>query len=173
MNFARTTTALALLAAIASTAHADPATTRDQTKAEFLDAVRRGDVYAAGDSGMKLNELYPQRYPRTVSAAPKTRAEVKAELAEAMRDGTMVAAGEGGLALREELPQRYPAVAVAVGRSRADVKAETREAIRTGDMFAAGEGLKFNEEHPRRSTDRATYTAQAGATQVAASGPVR
>lgn len=33
-------------------------------KDHFQEAVRTGDLPAPGDSGLKLNELYPQRYAR-------------------------------------------------------------------------------------------------------------
>jgi Tat protein secretion system quality control protein TatD with DNase activity len=160
MKLARTATWL-LLAAIASAAHAEAPKTREQVKAELKEAIRTGDVLAGGDTGLKMNELYPQRYPH-VAAETKTRAEVQAELAAAMRDGTMVAAGEGALTLRDEFPQRFPAVAVAPGRTREEVVAETREAISNGDMFAAGEGgMKLSEEFPERyAKQRALYTAQ-------------
>jgi hypothetical protein len=160
MTFARTATWL-LLAAITSAAHAEAPKTREQVKAELKEAIRTGDVLAGGDSGLKMNELYPQRYPR-VGAETKARAEVQAELAAAMRDGTLVPAGEGAMSLRDEFPQRFPAVAITPGRTREEVVAETREAIRNGDMVAAGEGeMKLNEEFPHRyAKQRALYTAQ-------------
>ena len=163
MKLARTAAPLLFLVAIASTAHAEAPKTREQVKAELREAIRTGDVFAGGDSGLKLNELYPQRYPSVAVVETKTRAQVQAELADAIRAGTMVAAGEGGLTLRDEFPQRYPQVAAAPGRTREEVIAETREAIRTGDMYAAGEGaMKLNEETPQRyARQRALYTAQA------------
>ena len=36
--------------------------TREQVKAELAEATRTGDIIAPGESGLKLNELYPQRY---------------------------------------------------------------------------------------------------------------
>jgi hypothetical protein len=163
MNLVHTTAALLVLTALASTAHAEAPKTREQVKAELREAIRTGDMLATGDSGLKLNELYPDRYPHVAAVAAKTRAEVQSELAEAVRAGTMVAAGEGGLTLRDEFPQRYPAVAVAPGRTREEVVAETREAIRNGDMVAAGEGaMKLNEELPQRfARQRPLVTAQA------------
>jgi hypothetical protein len=174
MRLTRPATGL-LLAAIAFVVHAEAPKTREQVKAELKEAVRTGDVYAGGDSGLRLNELYPQRYPRIVPESAKTRAEVQAELAAAMREGTIVPAGEGGMSLRNLFPQRYPAVAVAPGRTREQVVAETREAIRNGDMYAAGEGvMKLNEEFPGRyARQRATYTAQLQRTDVAASAAAR
>lgn len=174
MTLARTTISLLLLAAIASAAHAEAPKTREQVKAELREAIRTGDVFATGDSGLKLNQLYPQRYTHAAVAEGKTRAEVKAELDDAIRAGTTVAAGEG-LSLREEFPARYPTVAAAAGRSRDDVKAETLAAIRAGDMVAAGEGdRKLNEEYPQRyAKARAVHTAQAWPAQMAASAVAR
>jgi hypothetical protein len=149
MRLTRTATCL-LLAAIASVAHAESPNTREQVKAELQEAIRTGDVYAGGDSGLKMNELYPQRYPH-VAAQTKSRGEVQAELAAARRDGTMVAAGEGLMTLRDEFPQRYPAVDAAPGRTREEVVAETRAAIRNGDMVPAGEGgMTLSQEFPQR-----------------------
>jgi Tat protein secretion system quality control protein TatD with DNase activity len=161
MNLARTATPWLLLAAIASVAHAEAPKTREQVKAELKEAIRTGDVLAGGDSGLKMNELYPQRYPH-VAVETKTRAEVKTELAAAMREGTIVPAGEGGMTLRDEFPQRYPTVAVAPGRTREEVVAETLQAIRNGDMVAAGEGgMTLSQEFPQRyAKQRALYAAQ-------------
>ena len=161
MNLARTATPWLLLAALASVAHAEAPKTREQVQAELKEAIRTGDVLAGGDSGLKMNELYPRRYPH-VAVETKTRAEVKTELAAAMREGTIVPAGEGGMTLRDEFPQRFPAVAVVPGRTREEVVAETREAIRNGDMVAAGEGgMTLSQEFPQRyAKQRALYAAQ-------------
>ena len=89
--------------------------TRAQVKAELAAATRSGDVVAVGESGLKANELFPQRFPAPVaSAEAKTRAEVKLELAEAIRNGDMVPAGEGGPRPNEGFAPRY---ANAKGRS--------------------------------------------------------
>ncbi len=42
--------------------------TRAQVKAELADALRSGDVVAGGESGQKLNEMFPARYSK--EAAP-------------------------------------------------------------------------------------------------------
>jgi len=158
----RTVLCIALLAASASGANAQ--TTRAEVRAAYAEAVRTGDVMAPGDSGLKLNELYPQRYPRAPAASGRTREEVKAELAQAVREGDVVAAGELELTARELHPERYPAAqVVALGKTRAQVKAETREAIATGDMFASGEGqARLNEQYPQRyARARALLAARA------------
>ena len=151
MNIARTTISLVLLAALGTAAQAQSQMTREQVKAELADAIRTGDILAPGDSGLKLNELYPQRYPHPAAAPTPTRAQVKAELAAAIRSGDMLADGDSGLQLNEEFPQRYPAVVATPGKTRAEVRAELAEAIRTGDIAANNDlGLKLNEEFPQR-----------------------
>lgn len=152
MKLARTSLALLLLATLgAHGANAQSALTREQVKAELAEAIRTGNMLASGETGLKLNELYPERYPKPAVQLGQTRDQVKAELAEAIRTGELISTGELGLKLNEEFPQRYPAVAVAAGKTREQVKAETAEAIRTGDIVAAGElGLKMNELYPAR-----------------------
>jgi lambda repressor-like predicted transcriptional regulator len=152
MNFARTTVALLLLTTIAvHGANAQTTMTREQVKAELAEAIRTGNIPANGDSGLMLNELFPQRYPARDAQASRTREQVKAELAEAVRTGNMIAIGELGMKANEAFPNRYPPVAVAAGKTREQVKAETAEAIRTGDIIASGElGLKLNELYPQR-----------------------
>lgn len=61
--------------------------TRDQVRAELVEAQRTGDILAFGNSGKNLNELYPNRYPVKAVAQGKTREQVRAELAQAQRSG--------------------------------------------------------------------------------------
>jgi len=170
MKPTHTSIALLLLAALGTTAQAQSEKTREQVKAELAEAIRTGDVLAPGETGMKLNELYPQRYAKPAAQAGLTRDQVKAELAEAIRTGDMLASGESGLKLNEAFPQRYPAVTVAAGKTREEVRTETAEAIRTGDMVAAGEsGLKLNQLYPQHYARKlGTYTAQAPSSLPAA-----
>ena len=65
-NFPRATSALFLLAALGAAAHADGGMTRAQAKAELAEAMRTGNMLAAGESGMTLRDLNPQRYPAPV-----------------------------------------------------------------------------------------------------------
>ena len=105
MNFTRTIGSLLLLAAFGTTAQAQ--LTRHQVKAELAEAIRTGDMVAGGESGLKLNELTPGRYPAKPMVAGKTREQVMAELAEATRTGDMAVGGESGLKLYELFPERY------------------------------------------------------------------
>ena len=81
--------------------------TREQVKAELAEAVRTGNMPAGGESSLKLNELFPNRYPAKAVTSSLTREQVKAELAEAVRTGNMPAGGESSLMLTEMLPNRY------------------------------------------------------------------
>ena len=81
--------------------------TRDQVLGELQQAVRSGDMLAAGESGATLNELQPNLYPAKVAQASKTRDQVKEELAQAMHTGDLMAAGEDGRKLNEIYPGRY------------------------------------------------------------------
>jgi ribosomal protein L30E len=173
MNFTRTLGSLLLLAAFGT--HANAQLTREQVRAELAEAIRSGDMPVGGESDLKLNQLYPGRYPAKAAAVGKTREQVRAELAEAIRRGDMVAGGESGLKLNEIDPGRYPAKTTYVGKTREQVKAELAEAIRTGDMPAGGEsGLMLYEMYPERyAKARGSYYAGAlrvpGAAATAAS----
>lgn len=51
-----------------------PGLTRAQVRAELAEAIRTGDIVGQGDSGRKLNELWPNLYPKTtMSGMPGTR----------------------------------------------------------------------------------------------------
>ena len=103
-----------------SAAHADSASgkTRAQVKAELADAIRTGDVYAGGETPVKLNELFPDRYPAKRTAAGKTREQVKAELDEAIRTGDIYAGGDTPVKLNELFPGLYPSQSVALSRAQ-------------------------------------------------------
>lgn len=112
------------------------AKTREQVRAELVEAQRTGDIVADGESGKKLNELYPDQYPAKASVPGKTRAQVLAELAEAQRTGDILADGQSGKKLNELYPHQYPAKPATLGKTRAQVQAELNEALRNGDLVA-------------------------------------
>ncbi|MFX8055420.1 hypothetical protein ABTK93_19270, partial [Acinetobacter baumannii] len=59
--------------------------TRSQVAQELNQAIRTGEILAAGESGAKLNEIAPGSYPsQAVTAQAKTRDEVRHELEEAI-----------------------------------------------------------------------------------------
>ena len=128
------TLALAALAAgNALAADAAAPKTRDQVRAELAEAQRTGDMVAHGNSGQKLNELYPSQYPAKAVTQGNTRAQVLAELVEAQRTGDIVAHGDSGQKLNELYPSQYPAKAVTQGNTRAQVLAELAQAKRSGE----------------------------------------
>ena len=80
----------ALTAGQAMAADVSAPLTRDQVKAELAEAQRTGNILADGQSGMKMNELFPGSYPaKAVTAQGKTRDQVKAELIQAIQAGTL------------------------------------------------------------------------------------
>lgn len=95
---------------------------------ELADAIRTGDIMANDESGLRVNEEFPQRFPARIVAAGKSRAEVKAELAEAIRTGDMLANDESGLRLNEELPRHYAKARSAQGGSPRLMTAEAPSA---------------------------------------------
>lgn len=78
-------------------------------RAELIQAIETGEMFAAGESGAKLNELMSRRYPAMAAKSYKTRDEVKSELARAIREGELVAVAEDGRKLNEIYPDRYHA----------------------------------------------------------------
>jgi Domain of unknown function (DUF4148) len=106
---AKLTTALGVVLAAAaftpSWAQDSGPKTREQVRAELLDAQRNGDIMADGETGKKLNEVFPNAYPAKSSAAGLTREQVKAELVEAQRRGDVMVDGESGRKLNELSPQ--------------------------------------------------------------------
>ena len=105
-------TAIALVLAsalIGSTSFAG--VSREQVQAELAQAIRSGDIMANGEvGGLKLNELYPNRYPARQVQSGVTREQVKAELADAQRTGDFMASGEIGIECNELHPNMHPTV---------------------------------------------------------------
>jgi hypothetical protein len=79
--------------------------TREQVRAELLEAQRTGDIMADGETGKKLNEVFPNAFPAKSSTAGLTREQVKAELVEARRRGDVMVDDESGRKLNELSPQ--------------------------------------------------------------------
>jgi lambda repressor-like predicted transcriptional regulator len=125
----------------------------DPVAAELAEARRTGDIVANWQTGLKLNELYPNRYPAKQMQAGLTREQVSIELASAVNSGDILIGGEVGLRLNELYPSRYPAKQMQAGLTREQVKTELAQAIRTGDNFIGGElDGKCNELHPSMHT---------------------
>ncbi|MEY4764603.1 MAG: hypothetical protein RI907_1276 [Pseudomonadota bacterium] len=83
-------TQAALIALILSVATAVPALaeeanvgkTREQVRAELLEAIRTGDILVTDDSGRKLKDIYPSNY-QAATATAKSAGQDKAVTAAA------------------------------------------------------------------------------------------
>jgi Domain of unknown function (DUF4148) len=160
MNTTRTLTASVLLATLIGSAFADGGLTREEVRAQLLEAQRNGDVRDP-IHGLKHNEIYPWLYAPKPAVAGKTRAEVKAEFAEARRNGD-ITVGERGLKLRDLYPAMYPAQPQVAGKTRAEVLAELAEAQLLGDMVVGEDGRTWAETFPERyAAVRAQHAARA------------
>lgn len=149
MNTIRKATFALALAAAAGGALSQGSLTREQVQAELAEAIRSGDIVGNGETGQKLNELNPARYPAKPVVYGRTRSQLGVELADAIRTGDTIGNGETGQKLNEMYPARYPPKPVVAGKTRADVRAELAEAVRTGDIVVNGEtGMKANELSP-------------------------
>ena len=127
-------------------------TTRAQVLAELAEAKRTGDlVWTYGGTMKKLNEFFPNNYPRKTEGPGMTREQVLAELAEAKRTGEFVVTqGSTTKKLNEFYPNSYPAKVTTSGLTREQVLAELAEAKRTGE-FVVTQGSttkKLNEFFP-------------------------
>ena len=141
-----------LLATAALGAQAqDVGQSRAQVQAELSAAQRSGNVMAAGETGLTLRELFPERYAALPAVAGKTRSQVLAELTEAQRKGELPLGGEAGIALNQAYPGRYPGtVQATLGRTRAEVQAELAEARRNGDVLVGDSNMTLREEFPQQ-----------------------
>lgn len=63
--------------------------TRAQVQAELVEAIRTGDMPSGRErTDLKLNELYPSRYPMKSAQTSLTREQVAAELGSANRNNS-------------------------------------------------------------------------------------
>ena len=87
-------TALIIASALIAATPSFAQVTREQVNADLAAAIRSGDIVANGEISLKLNELYPSRYPAKQVQTSFTRVQVKAELARAVRTGDIMENGE-------------------------------------------------------------------------------
>src|SRR4051794_26391110 len=139
-----------LLLAASAAGHAQSPRTREEVRAELLEAQRTGNVLAGGESGLTLRELYPQRYG-VAPASGLTRAQVREQVREAQRTGDLLAGGEFGVKLNEVNPQAYPPREMAAGKPRGEAEPARREPTRGGHRRrAGGSGHLLRPLHPHR-----------------------
>ena len=108
--------------------------TRAEVLQELNDAKRTGEIQANDESGLKLNEEYPQRYQAKAKGPGLTREQVRQELMEAERMGEIPANDDSGLQMHEEFPSRYPAQETGPRLAREQVRRDLEEARRTGKI---------------------------------------
>lgn len=149
MNHARNILTVMLATTFVASAGAQALTTT-QVRTQFDEARRNGELMAPGEIGLKMNELYPDLYPKRVAAPAKAREQVNAEFAEARRNGELLASGESGSKVNEQYPDLYPLRVAAPGKTREQVKAETLAAIRHGEIPVGEIGLTLREQFPQR-----------------------
>ena len=112
MNFKTALLIFYLGAAPAFAADQSAPLTREQVRAELMQAMRSGEMLSRGESSMTLREINPRAYPAPAATVSKTRTQVVQELNQAIRTGEMLAGGESGAKLNEITPGLYPAPAV-------------------------------------------------------------
>ncbi|MBW0172487.1 MAG: DUF4148 domain-containing protein [Hydrogenophaga sp.] len=128
--------ALALTTASAGMAFAADASapkTRDQVRAELMEAQRNGTLIADGQTGATFRDLNPGRYSAMPATSMKTRAEVQAELRDAWARGELVADGQTGATYRDLNPGRYSAQTMAMQPVQPRVNMSTQVGQLQGD----------------------------------------
>ena len=105
-KFAATALIIASTMLVSSPSFAE--VTRQQVQAELTAAILSGDMDSSGESSLKLNELYPGRYPAKQVQPTITRAQVRAELVAALRTGNYAAPGEASGLCNEVHPNMHP-----------------------------------------------------------------
>lgn len=147
-------------AGIAFAADASAPKSREQVRAELVEAQRNGTLIADGQTGATFRDLNPSRYMQPKTMSTVTRAQVQAELKEAWVKGELVADGETGQRAKDLFPNTYAASAampvpmastMTEGKTRAEVRAEFEEARRNGTLIADGQtGATFRDLYPQR-----------------------
>ncbi len=82
--------------------------TREQVRAELMQAQRDGTLIADGQTGATFRNLFPGSFMKPMAASSASRDQVRAELMEAQRNGTLIADGQTGATFRDLYPSRYP-----------------------------------------------------------------
>ena len=132
--------AIATMAATASSVWASDMSgpTREQVRAELMQAQRNGTLIANGETGATFRNLNPGNYMAKPATQGLSRAEVQAAFEQARANGELIVSKEIGLTARQLAPGNY-ATPAAQGKTRAEVQAELSRAIANGTVVANGE----------------------------------
>jgi len=161
--------AIAAIAATASSVWASDMNgpTREQVRAELMEAQRNGTLIANGETGATFRDMNPGNYMAKPATPGLSRAEVQAAFEQARANGELVVSTEIGLTAKQLAPGNYAApkrvgAPVAQGKTRAEVQAELSRAIANGTLVANGElGLTHRDLNPQAYTDQvSTQTSQ-------------
>lgn len=141
MKTATTALALVLAASFAGSAiAAEPVgKTREQVRAELIQAQRDGTIVADLDTGAKARELNPASYPKQ-EVTLKTLEQVRAELLAAQRSGDILVDFDNMLTARQV--NHVADNSAQQARSRDDVRQELREAVQNGDIIVDFQNMK-------------------------------
>ena len=97
--------------------------TREQVRAETLQAMRDGTMLSAGEASLPMRQINPRAYPPAPTpTVSKSRDQVLRELNQAIQSGEMLAAGESGIKLNEVAPGQYPTQRLVAGPSKTRVQ---------------------------------------------------
>ncbi len=138
--------------------------TREQVRAETLQAMRDGTMLSAGEASLPMRKINPRAYPPAPApTASKSRDQVLRELNQAIQSGEMLAAGESGIKLNEVAPGQYPTQRLVAGpsKTRDQVKEELAQAIAKGEVAVNGEdGRMLKEVFPGLYRDTQDVAAE-------------
>ena len=143
---------LATLAASHAMAMSSAPLTREQVRAELVQAQLSGDIVADGERGLKLNELHPGNYPTKPASQGKTREQVRAELTQAQVSGDIMAGSDRGKMLNDVTPGKYPAEPAQQGKNREEVLAERGTARKAAGESGGRRKRRLYNARLRRDT---------------------
>jgi hypothetical protein len=81
--------------------------TREQVRAELMEAQRNGTLIANGETGATFRDQNPSRYMAQPATSGLSRADVQAAFEQARANGELVVSTEIGLTARQLAPGNY------------------------------------------------------------------
>lgn len=128
--------------------------TREQVRADLMEAQRNGTLIANGETGATFRDMNPGNYMAKPATQGLSRTEVQAAFEQARAKGELIVSTEIGLTAKQLAPGNYAAPAVQ-GKTRAQVEAELSRAIANGTTVANGELSRIQRNQaPQQSSDQ-------------------